>query len=171
MTVMPPEPWQQAFVDQLNAASRDHRADLPAAQQEHRCVGPPVGCGRPLAPTIASHFRDQASRAEYDVSGMCQSCQDATFPQPTAEEIAAMAADPDHYGRCGACGEYRELEFVDVGVGVISGFDCCRWEDVKDLPRCSAKNDAGHPCSLGADHAHDCSYWPPPEERQKRGEA
>lgn len=159
MTVLPPEPWQQAFADQLNAVQRDHRADLDAARQEHRCVGPPVGCGQVLTPSIATHFRDQASRNEYDVSGMCQSCQDITFPGPTPEEVAAMAADPDHYGRCGACGEYRELQFVDVGVGVISGFDCCRYD--LSLPRCLARNEQGWSCYLGADHAHGHDFQEP----------
>lgn len=159
------DPALQALADQLAAQMRDHHADVPFAQREYRCVAPPVGCGQPLKPSLPTAFRDRDSRAEYDVSGLCQSCQDALFPGPTPEEIAVMAADPDHYGRCGICGEYRALEFVDIGVGVISGFDCCRPEEHKDLPRCSATNEKGHACWLGADHVHDHDYWAPPEER------
>lgn len=83
----------------------------------------PTAADRFLAPSLAQHFRDQASRDEYGITGLCQTCQDITF-KPTADEIAGMAADPD-YERCDVCGEWRFLEAADVGVGVIRGHDCC----------------------------------------------
>jgi hypothetical protein len=38
------------------------------------CVRPPFGCGKP-----ATAFRDELSRKEYSISGLCQSCQDRIF--------------------------------------------------------------------------------------------
>jgi len=39
-----------------------------------RCVSPPLGCGGP-----AVKFRDELSRREYAISGLCQVCQDSIF--------------------------------------------------------------------------------------------
>jgi hypothetical protein len=39
-------------------------------------------CTRPVDPT---EFRDQISRREYAITGMCQSCQDGTFAGKPAE--------------------------------------------------------------------------------------
>lgn len=39
-----------------------------------RCVDPPFGCGKP-----ADEFRDDLSRREYTISGLCQACQDEVF--------------------------------------------------------------------------------------------
>jgi hypothetical protein len=39
-----------------------------------RCVPPPIGCGR-----SALRFRDDVSRREYGISGLCQECQDSVF--------------------------------------------------------------------------------------------
>lgn len=144
---MTPEQFD-AQLDQAQAMVRDMRADKGAARDEHRCVAPPTGCGQPLGRSLATAFRDQASRDEYDITGMCQSCQDEMF-KPSRDELLAMAADKRNYDRCGCCGEWRELIHVDVGVGVISGFDCCREEDYRALPRCPVA-----PCGLRADHAH-----------------
>lgn len=147
------DPWFNAQIDQAAACVRDMRKDKHAAHAEQRCVAPPTGCGRPI-PSLATGFRDYASRAEYDVTGLCQACQDVFFA-PSPEEIAEMAADPEHYGRCQECGEYREYEFVDVGVGVIKGFDCCRYESQEDRPPlCLAVSDSGVKCWLGRDHFH-----------------
>ncbi len=33
-------------------------------------------CGKPIDP---KEFRDRLSRAEYDISGLCQHCQDEMF--------------------------------------------------------------------------------------------
>lgn len=38
------------------------------------CIPKPIGCGGP-----AVEFRDDLSRREYGISGLCQSCQDNTF--------------------------------------------------------------------------------------------
>ncbi len=40
----------------------------------NRCVPPPIGCGGP-----ATEFRDPESRREYEISGLCQKCQDEVF--------------------------------------------------------------------------------------------
>jgi hypothetical protein len=39
-----------------------------------RCVNPPFGCGGP-----ATDFRDDLSRKEHTISGLCQKCQDEVF--------------------------------------------------------------------------------------------
>lgn len=42
--------------------------------REDRCVKPPIGCGKP-----ATKFRDEISRKEFTISGLCQECQDKIF--------------------------------------------------------------------------------------------
>lgn len=42
--------------------------------QANHCVPPPIGCGKP-----ALKFRDERSRREFAISGLCQKCQDAFF--------------------------------------------------------------------------------------------
>jgi hypothetical protein len=44
------------------------------AIKEDKCIPPPTGCGGP-----AVDFRDELSRREYSISGLCQECQDLTF--------------------------------------------------------------------------------------------
>lgn len=39
------------------------------------CVRSPYGCGGP-----ATEFRDERSREEYRISGLCQVCQDGIWP-------------------------------------------------------------------------------------------
>lgn len=39
-----------------------------------RCLPAPTGCGGP-----ATEFRDELSRREYRISGLCQNCQDTVF--------------------------------------------------------------------------------------------
>lgn len=146
--------WLNAEIDQAHAVVRDARLDKPAARSGNRCVSPPMGCGEPLPRSLPTAFRDHVSRSEYDVTGLCQACQDGLFA-PDADEIAAMAADTTNYGRCGVCGEYRPYEFVDVGVGVIQGFDCCTHEG--NLPQCS-KTEGGRGCWLRQDHRHGCAF-------------
>lgn len=41
---------------------------------KNHCIPPPYGCGKPIG-----EFRDELSRKEYTISGMCQSCQDELF--------------------------------------------------------------------------------------------
>jgi hypothetical protein len=143
-----------ALLDQARSMARDMRADLPAAHAGERCVAPPIGCGQPLKPNLAQHFRDQASRDEWSITGTCQACQDELF-KPDEDEIAQMATDPN-YERCDVCGEWRYLESVDVGVGVpIRGHDCCadvRFRGAPAPPLCSRVPG----CRFGADHFHDC---------------
>ncbi len=43
--------------------------------QGNRCVPPPIGCGG-----AASEFRDECSRREFSISGLCQKCQDSVWP-------------------------------------------------------------------------------------------
>lgn len=38
------------------------------------CIKPPFGCGGP-----ATEFRDEISKKEYTISGLCQNCQDRVF--------------------------------------------------------------------------------------------
>ena len=40
------------------------------------CVKPPFGCGGP-----ATKFKDEISRKEYTISGLCQKCQDKVFEE------------------------------------------------------------------------------------------
>lgn len=130
----------------------EYFARIADARALQACVPAPIGCGRSI-PSLATGFRDQMSRDEYDVSGMCQACQDQVFA-PSADEIAEMAANPGHYGRCEDCGEYRAYEFVDVGVGVMRGFDCCDpFGREPKPPRCTRTPG----CELGMDHYHSCS--------------
>lgn len=46
------------------------------AIRSDRCVNPPFGCGKPCPP---ESFRDDLSRKEYTISGLCQDCQDDVF--------------------------------------------------------------------------------------------
>jgi len=39
------------------------------------CLKPPIGCGGP-----ATEFRDELSKREYAISGLCQKCQDSIWP-------------------------------------------------------------------------------------------
>ena len=38
------------------------------------CVEAPIGCGKPI-----TNFRTEADANEYEISGLCQSCQDELF--------------------------------------------------------------------------------------------
>ena len=38
------------------------------------CVAAPIGCGKPV-----TNFRTEADANEYEISGLCQSCQDELF--------------------------------------------------------------------------------------------
>jgi hypothetical protein len=157
MTASTPPPWLRAELDQALAFRTQARADAPLAEAEARCALPPVGCGQPIRPSLARGFRDQASRDEHRITGLCQGCQDEMFAPPP-EEVEAMAADLYGYGRCGDCGRYRRYEHVDIGVGTITGFDCCPIPvAVADrLPSCTKTKG----CWLSQDHAHGCDTDP-----------
>lgn len=147
-----------AMLAQAWADSRRARAEAPQAAAERRCAKPPMGCGQPLRGGLSGHFRDQRSRAEYDITGLCQLCQDEMF-RPDFSDLLTMAADEDNYARCPVCGEWRELEHVDVGIGVMFGHDCCahiRFGDDPRPPRCTKTGG----CSLAADHQYNCDQPP-----------
>lgn len=55
----------------LESLSGDSRV---LAIKTDRCINPPIGCGKP-----ATEFRDELSRKEYRISGLCQACQDSIF--------------------------------------------------------------------------------------------
>jgi hypothetical protein len=43
---------------------------------DSKCLRPPIGCGKIVAP---DSFRDELSKREYSISGLCQTCQDEIF--------------------------------------------------------------------------------------------
>jgi len=59
-------PAIEAFLEKM--------AGRTTAIKSDRCVRPPVGCEGP-----ATEFRDELSKREYRVSGLCQKCQDKIF--------------------------------------------------------------------------------------------
>ena len=139
-------PHLLAILDQAKAQVRDMKDTEPGY-----CAPVPAGCGKKIEP---GEFRDQASTREYQITHLCQSCQDVLFA-PCDDEVAEMAADSDRFGRCVVCGEYRAWDYVDIGVGEIRGFTCCvatlpfdQWP-----PRCTKTPD----CALCEGHAHDCT--------------
>jgi hypothetical protein len=48
--------------------------DREQAILDEVCVPAPIGCGKPVA-----KFRTDADAKEYEISGLCQSCQDKLF--------------------------------------------------------------------------------------------
>lgn len=50
--------------------------DRIKALEEQRCVAPPMGCGKPL-----TTFRDPLSKREYEITRLCQECQDKFFTE------------------------------------------------------------------------------------------
>ncbi len=49
-------------------------SDRREAIEADVCRPAPMGCGKPI-----DGFRDELSRKEYRISGMCQTCQDKVF--------------------------------------------------------------------------------------------
>jgi len=45
--------------------------DVEESIRIDRCIAPPIGCGK-----AAESFKDEISRKEFAISGMCQECQD-----------------------------------------------------------------------------------------------
>lgn len=141
-------PYITALLDQAKAGVRQLRDAKPG-----HCAEPPAGCGK--AVDVQREFRDAISRREFDITHLCQPCQDIVYA-PSPEDVAYMASRPQDYGRCVVCGEYREYETVDIGVGIMRGFDCCQsmlppeqWP-----PRCTKTRD----CALSEGHAYDCTH-------------
>jgi hypothetical protein len=48
--------------------------DREQAILDEVCVPAPIGCGKPV-----DYFRTDADAKEYEISGLCQSCQDNLF--------------------------------------------------------------------------------------------
>ena len=48
--------------------------DREQAILDEVCVAAPIGCGMPV-----DKFRTDADAKEYEISGLCQSCQDELF--------------------------------------------------------------------------------------------
>lgn len=164
----PAAPWLQAEVDQASAAVRDGRADMPAARQEQRCVAPPMGCGQPLP--ARGPFRDDASYREYGITGLCQVCQDRDFGIGYEDDDVALLDQDEEWGRCPRCGFYRPMEHVDVGVGVISGFNCCYLSDDRTQEeRAAARCRRTTGCRMDVGHAHHCYVPPPPPSCERCG--
>ncbi len=44
--------------------------DRRSSIQRNMCIPPPIGCGK-----IAIDFRDDISKREFSISGLCQECQ------------------------------------------------------------------------------------------------
>ena len=52
----------------------DRLIDRSYSIAANQCVEPPYGCGR-----SATRFRDETSKKEFSISGLCQHCQDLLF--------------------------------------------------------------------------------------------
>lgn len=156
-----------AMVDQAVAAGVAARRDAPQAAAEERCTAPPMGCGQPLGQPRSRAFRDEKSYQEYGITGMCQRCQDAVWDTMTEpDDIAYWRDHPDEFGRCSDCGRYVQIEHVDVGVGIISGFDCCYLANQEKgirIERCGKIN--GTTCLLGLGHLYECEILTPGGEQ------
>lgn len=59
-------PQVEAFLQKVSNRTTSIRNDV--------CVPAPIGCGGP-----ATDFKDEVSRREYTISGLCQKCQDSIF--------------------------------------------------------------------------------------------
>ena len=59
-------PEMVKFLDRYSGRTRAIGTDV--------CIDPTFGCG-----AKATDFRDEVSRKEYTISGLCQSCQDLVF--------------------------------------------------------------------------------------------
>src|SRR5262244_103044 len=88
------------------AAGQLARMEQPLASSEGRCVSPPLGCGQPLAKPLSRAFRDLSSKAEYGITGLCQSCQDALWDACITEEDIEEWEESSEYERCPDCGRY-----------------------------------------------------------------
>lgn len=101
-----------------------------AAIQSQTCMPKPLGCGGP-----ATSFTDTRSRAEYAISGFCQSCQDAIFGAPSAEGSTPVEGstipEPDETT------DWDEAELADLP---NSGVDPETLEDVEDTVARTIRN-------------------------------
>lgn len=70
------------FLTSLQGESRSAAIQDPAGP---RCLRAPIGCGQPLG-NLEEHFRDDLSLREYQISGLCQKCQDDVFGAPEEDD-------------------------------------------------------------------------------------
>lgn len=56
------------LIDSIIGVNREQRIN------SNKCIPPPIGCGKPIG-----EFRDELSRKEYTISGLCSECQDKIF--------------------------------------------------------------------------------------------
>jgi len=68
---MKPTKKAQGITDFLNNILGDNRE---TAISLGFCIKPPIGCGKP-----AIEFRNEISKKEFAISGLCQQCQDKVF--------------------------------------------------------------------------------------------
>lgn len=61
-------------------------AHRPVAIATGHCVSPPVGCGAKVV-----GFVDSISAQEYQITGMCQSCQDRFYAEMAEDAEEAMS--------------------------------------------------------------------------------
>lgn len=59
-------PAIESFLEKLSGRTTAISGDV--------CVSPPFGCGQ-----LATEFRDEISKKEFSISGLCQKCQDKVF--------------------------------------------------------------------------------------------
>lgn len=74
-------------------------ADNPI--ENNRCAAPPFGCGKPVN---ALDFTDWLSAKEYQVSGLCQSCQDFVFRDPGDYSYEQYDGDAEEW-------EHNQMDF------------------------------------------------------------
>lgn len=75
MSATTEHPYQTKPNDTLETQlDRMFGVNRPQARATRTCVSAPIGCGQP-----AESFRDELSRKEFNISGLCQKCQDAIF--------------------------------------------------------------------------------------------
>ena len=68
---LPKSPAVSKALDSIFGGNREQ--DI----RESRCRPSPLGCGKQI--NQATEWRDEASRHEYRISGLCQKCQDLAF--------------------------------------------------------------------------------------------
>lgn len=140
-----------AMVDQVQAEVGANKRDNAAAAAESRCAAVLAGgCGKTI--DLGTEFRDVPSQREYEITRLCQDCQDRMFMPPVED----MYQDLENFGRCGTCGLWRDYIHVDVGVGMIKGFDCCGTGN--PLIPWPGKCDKESGCLLGKGHKLDCEH-------------
>jgi hypothetical protein len=59
------------------AATLERLYGRTTARNTGVCLKAPIGCGKPIG-----DFRDELSRKEHAISGLCQACQDSIFGVP-----------------------------------------------------------------------------------------